>query len=196
MAGASISAKISLRETVLERSGQTMNVAKPPLESRWHLAQFKPNCARIAKRNLARQGFETFLPLESRTRVLRGKFVDEIRPFFPGYIFVGTEGAADPMHAIHSTYGISQLVCFGNRPALVPQALLENLMARCDDNCLMRQDLDLESGGRVRLATGPFASQVGEVVRASSDRRVWLLLDVMGQRTKVSVTRSDLGSAA
>ena len=189
-------ARISLREAMLRSSGPAMDVAKPQLKCRWHLAQFKPNCAMIAKRNLARQGFETFLPLESRTRVLRGKFVDEIRPFFPGYIFVGAPVAADPIQAIHSTYGISQLVCFGNRPAPVPQALLEDLMARSDDNCLMRQDLDLVRGGSVRLATGPFANQVGEVIRAPSDRRVWLLLDVMGQRTKVSVTRSDIGAAA
>ena len=29
----------------------------------WFLAQLKPNCARIAENHLARQGFETFLPL-------------------------------------------------------------------------------------------------------------------------------------
>ena len=173
-----------------------MDVAKTPLECSWHLAQFKPNCAMIAKRNLARQGFETFLPLESRTRVIRGKFVDEIRPFFPGYIFVGAPGTARPMHAIHSTYGISQLVCFGKKAAPVPQALLNDLMERCDGNCVMRRDLDLESGEMVRLTTGPFANLVGEVVRAPTDRRVWLLLDVMGQRTKVSITRPDIEAAA
>ena len=30
----------------------------------WFLAQLKPNCANIADRNLKRQGFQTFLPVE------------------------------------------------------------------------------------------------------------------------------------
>ena len=54
----------------------------------WFLAQFKPNCANIADKNLKRQGFQTFLPMEEETRKRNGKFVTAMRPLFPGYIFV------------------------------------------------------------------------------------------------------------
>jgi hypothetical protein len=54
----------------------------------WFLAQLKPNCANIADKNLKRQGFQTFLPMEEETRQRNGKFVTAMRPFFPGYIFV------------------------------------------------------------------------------------------------------------
>ena len=50
----------------------------------WFLAQLKPNCANIADKNLKRQGFQTFLPMEEETRQRNGKFVTAMRPLFPG----------------------------------------------------------------------------------------------------------------
>lgn len=52
----------------------------------WFLAQLKPNCANIADKNLKRQGFKTFLPMEEGTRKRNGKFITAMRPLFPGYI--------------------------------------------------------------------------------------------------------------
>ena len=49
----------------------------------WFLAQLKPNCANIADKNLKRQGFQTFLPMEEETRQRNGKFVTAMRPLFP-----------------------------------------------------------------------------------------------------------------
>ena len=59
----------------------------------WFLAQLKPNCANIADRNLKRQGFKTFLPMEEETRQRNGKFVTSMQPLFPGYIFVAFDVA-------------------------------------------------------------------------------------------------------
>lgn len=54
----------------------------------WFLAQLKPNSVKIAERNLKRQGFRTFLPVEEVTKRANSKFVTAVRPMFPGYIFV------------------------------------------------------------------------------------------------------------
>ena len=54
----------------------------------WFLAQLKPNSHRIAERNLARQGVRTFLPLQEETKRARGRFTTQMRPLFPGYLFV------------------------------------------------------------------------------------------------------------
>ncbi len=59
----------------------------------WFLAQLKPNCANIADKNLKRQGFKTFLPMEEETSQRGGKFVTAMRPLFPGYIFVAFDAA-------------------------------------------------------------------------------------------------------
>jgi len=46
----------------------------------WYLAQCKPNSHRIAERNLARQGFKTFLPLHKEASRVRGKFTLQVPP--------------------------------------------------------------------------------------------------------------------
>ncbi len=158
----------------------------------WHLAQFKPNCAMIAKTNLARQGFEVFLPLETQTRIARSKFMKETKPFFPGYLFVGTTDKSGRVHSIRSTYGVSQLVQFGTKAVNVPAQLVEELKSRCNSDGVMGQNRAFKKGEKVRVIHGAFASLVGEVERTAPDHRVWLLLDVMGQKTKVSIARSGL----
>jgi transcriptional antiterminator RfaH len=74
------------------------------------LAQFKPKCHRIAERNLERQGFQSFLPMQEETRRVRGKFTALMRPLFPGYLFVAFDKARGGWQAVNSTYGITRLV--------------------------------------------------------------------------------------
>jgi|TARA_R100001244_G_scaffold6593_15_gene8045 transcriptional antiterminator RfaH len=171
-----------------------MELSEDCLELSWYLAQFKPNCAMIAKRNLVRQGFKVFLPLETQTRVKRSKFVEETKPFFPGYLFVGASNRSGSAHAVHSTYGISQLVRFGTKTAIVPKPLVKELQSRCDSNDIIVQNSALKKGQKVRVTHGLFANLIGEVERTAADRRVWLLLDLIGRKTKVSISQSALQS--
>ena len=57
-------------------------------ELRWYLVQCKPNAAEIAVRNLKNQSFGTFLPLQEITKRNGKVFQRQIRPLFPGYLFV------------------------------------------------------------------------------------------------------------
>ena len=41
----------------------------------WFFLQYKPNSHRVALRNLFRQGFETFLPMQEFTQIKSTKFV-------------------------------------------------------------------------------------------------------------------------
>lgn len=153
----------------------------------WFLAQLKPNSAKIAEMNLRRQGFRTFLPLEEVTRQRNGKFVTVSRPVFPGYIFVSFNAARGLWRSVNATYGVSRLVSFGNEPAPVPTGIISELMLRCDASDLLRPSRLLEPGDRVRLNTGPFASFVGEIETVTPDRRAFVLMDIMGGQTRISV---------
>ena len=57
--------------------------------TQWHLIQFKPNSHRLAERNLQRQDFETFLPFHEVTRRKTHRFITDLIPLIPGYMFVG-----------------------------------------------------------------------------------------------------------
>jgi transcriptional antiterminator RfaH len=153
----------------------------------WFLAQLKPNSYRIAEKNLQRQSFGTFLPLHEETSRRNGKFVSSTKPLFPGYLFVSFNIASGGWHRISSTYGVTRLVSFANEPAAVPGDIVSALKRRCDDSGKLLPPHGLSPGDSVKLASGPFAEFMAEIERIEPDRRVWVLLDLMGRTTRLAV---------
>jgi transcriptional antiterminator RfaH len=156
-------------------------------ENTWFLAQFKPNCHKIAERNLHRQSFQTFLPLHEETKRKAGRFTSTLRPLFTGYLFVAFDTSQGGWGAINSTYGITRLVSFGDEPHPVPLDLIANLMRRCDESGKLLPPPILKPGDAVKISGGPFAEFAASVEEISPDQRVWLLLDLMGRATRVAV---------
>ena len=158
----------------------------------WFLAQFKPNCHRIAERNLVRQGFQSFLPMQEETRRVRGKFTTFMRPLFPGYLFVAFDKAHGGWQAVNSTYGITRLVSAGKTPVEVPLNLVSQLMQRCDTAGKLLPPKLLSPGDQVIINKGPFVEFIATIEALTSDRRVWVLLEFMGQKTRVAVPADQL----
>ncbi|WP_421991905.1 transcription termination/antitermination protein NusG [Qipengyuania sp.] len=165
---------------------------RPEKKALWLLAQIKPNSTSIAKRNLERQGFRCFLPLDRRTRRLRGQLTPVKTPFFPGYLFVGIEADDTPWRAIRSTYGVAKLVSFGLEPATVPEELIGELMSRCDNEGCIRNHVAVAERDRVEISHGPLANFFGIVEKLAANERAWVLIDMMGQSIRSSMPRSDL----
>jgi transcriptional antiterminator RfaH len=153
----------------------------------WFLAQCKPNSHHVAERNLARQGFAVFLPLQEETKRARGRFVTRMRPLFPGYLFVALDIRQGLWRAVNSTLGITRLVSLGGAPTPVPNELVEQLRQRCDPDGKLLPPQAFRPGDRVTFAQGPFANFVATIESLAPDRRVWVLLDLMGQQARVAV---------
>jgi transcriptional antiterminator RfaH len=164
--------------------------------TRWHCAQVKPNADKIAIRNLERQNFTTFQPLERCTRVRSGKFVTHLRPFFPGYVFLSYPEAAAPWSLVKSTYGVARLVSFGGRPAPVPASIVAGLQAACGEDGAITLDYQLQPGARITVTSGPFTSFIGEIERLAPDQRVLVLIDFMGKQTRVKLPATDVRPTA
>ena len=161
----------------------------------WFLAQLKPNCANIADKNLKRQGFQTFLPMEEETRPAER----QVRQLpcghcFPGYIFVSFDVTRGFWRTVNSTYGITRLVSFGKEPTAVPLDLVSQLMLRCDAKGKLLPPKLLKPGDQVTLTKGPFTNFVAEVEKIAPDRRVWVLMEIMGRQTRVAVGADQLRS--
>ena len=78
----------------------------------WFLAQLKPNCANIADKNLKRQGFQTFLPMEEETRQREGQVRHRHAADVSGLHLRGLRCARGLWRTVNSTYGITRLVSF------------------------------------------------------------------------------------
>ena len=50
----------------------------------------------------------------------------------------------------------------------------------------------IEPGDAVTLANGPFADLAGRVELVAPDRRIWVLIDLMGRQTRVAVSEDAL----
>ena len=158
----------------------------------WFLAQLKPNSARIAQENLHRQGFETFLPLEARTQTRNGRFVTTDAPLFPGYIFVSFDPGAGVWRQVNATRGVTQLVSLAGAPTPVPEGIVTALMARCDADGRVQDTPNFTPGDAVVVKAGAFADVATEILAVDPDRRIWVLLDIMGRRTRTAMPPDNL----
>jgi transcriptional antiterminator RfaH len=143
-------------------------------------------------RNLRQQSFQTFLPMHEETKRRAGRFMLTLRPLFTGYMFVAFNTANGGWQKINNTYGVTRLVSFDDEPQPVPLDLISRLMLRCDGGGKLLPPRILNPGDAVRISGGPFADFVATVEKISPDRRVWVLLDLMGRTTRVAVNLESL----
>lgn len=161
----------------------------------WYLAQLKPNALAIARRNLTAQRFTIFAPMQIETRRVRGLFRTEPRLLFPGYLFISLDPADGQWRAVNSTPGVTRIVSFGGAPAAVPRGLVEQIALGCGpDGTLLSPEM-LAPGDRVQVRSGPFAGILAEVERSEEGKRVWILLELMGQSARMQVRRDVLKRA-
>lgn len=160
----------------------------------WYLIQFKPNSHRLAERNLNRQGFETFLPMQEVTRRKTLRFVNILKPLFPGYMFANVNTELAPWRPINSTIGVSRLVSFEGKPQPLPPQIISGLMLRCDASGTLQPPRSLNEGDNVEMLTGPFANFIATVDTIDAEQRIWVLMDFMGQRTRLRVPADHLNN--
>jgi transcriptional antiterminator RfaH len=164
-------------------------------EKRWYVVHTQPNGEGRADLNLRRQGFATYLPRYARRRRHARRQEMVKRPLFPRYLFVGLDLARDRWRAVHSTFGVNRLVLAGEELLPVPDDVIEAIRAREDDDGLVALGLPagLGPGSRVRVVDGIFAEAKGVLERIADDRRVAVLLELLGREVRVFVSPASVG---
>jgi len=164
----------------------------------WLLVQLRPGGELLAESNLQRQGFRVFAPKTLRTQRRSGRFREELKPLFPGYMFVGVPAGCGGWRSIRGTLGVRSLVSFGTgAPATVRDELIRLLMGRCNEQGRL-QPQTFSEGEVVRIVAGPLSRFVAKVESIPSERRIWILLDILGESRRISLDPCDLepGAAA
>ena len=172
-----------------------MMVLEAQMTRTWYLVQTKPNAHHIAERNLKRQGCDVFLPLIKQTRRSGQRFSTEVRPLFPGYLFVGLRDGIPSWRTLNSTHGVSRAVSFDGQYRPVPNQLISTLQAGCDAECVFQTKRALSAGDVVKIQKGPFASFLAEVESLAPEQRVWVLFDLMGQKSRLLLDQTDIHPA-
>jgi transcriptional antiterminator RfaH len=160
---------------------------------RWYVVHSQPNSERRALENLARQGYDAWLPLCRRRRRHARKTETVLRPLFPRYLFLEADLGTTPWRPVLSTYGVAGLITGPSGPVPVPDAVIAALRARADAAGVVPLEPDaLESGAKVRLSAGPLAELEGVFEARTDAERVAVLLKLMGRAVRVVVPVGDI----
>ncbi len=147
----------------------------------WFLAQLKPNCANIADKNLKRQGFQTFLPMEEETRSAMASSSLPCGPCFPAtssWPSMWPAGSGDgQLDLWHHAAGELRQRADGRAAG---SGLAADAALRREGQVAAAKALEARGSGDADQGT--FANFVAEVEQIAPDRRVWVLMEIMGGR--------------
>ena len=158
---------------------------------RWYVAYTQLGAETLAEGQLIQQGFETYLPRCIRTIRHARRVRDVVVPLFPRYLFIEIDMQVQRWRSVNGTRGVSYLVAMGDRPAAVPQGIVEEIKSRETSDKLIEvpQKLPYETGETVEVTTGALTDQVGKFLRMDARQRVVVLLELLGRGLEVSVPR-------
>lgn len=153
----------------------------------WYLVHCKPNCEQVALRNLENQHFSVFLPLQNVTNRRGTVFKKQLKPLFPGYIFVAQNSSLGQWHKINNTRGVARLVCFGAEPSPVPSTIMHQLFDFCDSTSVFKQTSSLLEGNEVKITQGSLTGSIAKIIKIEPNMRVHLLFHFMGQASTLKL---------
>ncbi len=164
-----------------------------PNKSAWFLVRSKPRQESVALTHLARQGFESYLPLFATEKLVRRKSTVVQAPMFARYLFVrlDTTGKGQSWSPIRSTVGVSELLCFGSRPARVDDALIATLRERETAQQATPTTL-FAHGDNVRITEGAFAGLEAIYQMNDAEGRAMVLLDLLSKPVAMTLDAASL----
>jgi transcriptional antiterminator RfaH len=160
----------------------------------WYAIHTKPRQEEHAEEQLRRQEFDIYLPKIKQARRFRQRWRDTIEPLFPRYLFIRLDLGTDNVAPIRSTRGVSKLVSFDGLPAMVPEPLIEALIASADpDTGLLHPPEDrFKPGATVTIVDGPLAGLEAIFEAHDGEARSIILLELLGKTRQLKIDRDHL----
>lgn len=162
----------------------------------WYVVHTQVHQESVAELNLRRQGFATYLPRYLRRRRHARRVETVARPLFPRYLFVALDIARHRWQSIHSTIGVSHLVQAGERPLPLPDGVVDEIKARETNEGWVALGLPagVRPGSDVRLIEGIFSECQGTLERLVDERRVTILMRLLGREVRVNAPAASVGT--
>lgn len=161
--------------------------------TRWFACYTRARHEKRVHEQLARRGFETYLPLlaEERQWSDRRKLVEV--PLFPGYVF--TRFAREAIHHVLTVPGVATVIRHNGVPSPISEVEVENIrrfVAALAETGQRPEPRPLDRGQPVRVMRGPFAGVTGVVVERRGRRRFLVGLSTIGQGMEIDIDGRNL----
>jgi transcriptional antiterminator RfaH len=155
----------------------------------WAVAQLVPNREKVALHFLALNQYEVFYPRIREQRIVRHRRVVRTPPLFPGYCFLRVVFG---WRRARWSPGIRAMIFNGEGPAVVPDAMIEEIRKRERGGFVVLPERSLRPGDAVRIWRGAFAGHLALFAGQSGHERVAVLLSLFGARQKVTLPKDDI----
>lgn len=162
-------------------------LSQPTSNNQWYVVLTKPQQELRALQNLQQQGFNVFLPLINKEVLRRRTLKQQQEPLFKRYLFIQFDESTSPWHLIRNTLGVSELLRFGDRLAVVPDRVIHHLQT------MQQAAYSLfNEGERLIVTDGPFKGL--EVIYQIKDgeQRALVLLDLLNKTHHISLALHSL----
>ena len=146
----------------------------------WYAVHTKPRQEAVADVYLKQSDVETFYP-----KISPGKSL------FTGYIFTKFD-AETRLRLVKYSKGVSSIVSFGDKPALVDESLIEAIRSRIKDGFVHLDPPTFKKGEKVEVKEGPLegVSGIFDGCVKDSDRVVILLKAIASQSRMIIPAKS------
>jgi len=162
----------------------------------WYVIYTKPREDARAQQHLANQGYDTFRPMLKHHVLTKGGQKTIVESLFPRYVFIELDQEASNWSRLRSTRGVSSLVSFNQRPAVVDESFVTQLKHQLNDDCVLDQTKEqprlFNAGDAVDICSGSFGGLQAIVKAQTSEERVVVLLNMLGSQQTISVPIKDL----
>lgn len=147
-----------------------------------------------AQRGLSHKFEEILVPTENVVEVRRGRKINSERKFFPGYVLVKCDLTDDIYHLIKNTPKVTGFLGADNKPMAISDAEATRIKGQVADGVERpKSSIQYETGERVRVNDGPFASFEGIVEEVDEARsRVKVAVSIFGRATPVELEYSQV----
>lgn len=165
---------------------------------RWHVLYTKPHQESLVFQQLEGRDLDAFFPF---VRLERGhRRGTRVEPVFPHYIFVKVDLMTRDAASLQWLPGVRSLVRFGDQPAIIPDAIIQQLRERLgqyQDRVLRKSEWQFQPGQKVEVVDGPFSGfdaifQEG----LSGANRVKILLNLAGTWTRTQLDVEQIRAGA
>lgn len=141
------------------------------------------------------RGIETYLPQTRKDKRNTHNKNLHTEPLFPSYLFIHMNEGEDDFYVVDKTPGVIGTVKLTHReidgemydyPTVVPDAIIEELKAREDEQGIHAVKYDYQKGDPIRIKSGPF-HDVEALVTGTKDERVLALITILGKQQSIEL---------
>ncbi len=171
---------------------EEMNTPAASEKPRWYVVhtysgyenKVKANIEKtVENRGMQHLILEVSVPLQDVVEMKDGQQKKVSRKVFPGYVLLKMIMTDETWYIVRNTRGVTSFVGPGSKPVPLTDAEVYAMGIGGEI-----ENLDIAVGDAVRVASGPFASSVGEIQEISMNKRtVVVSLSIFGRETPVEL---------